>query len=621
MSSLDTAIPADDTEADSEVIILECLGTSNDPSRTDGEAVADLGAVSPASNRSSSAIGRLATLALAVAVALIRYLYSAPRYVFSLAPDEVTSGGVARFLAGGNWTAWGNIYRPGFPVLLAPFYVFIDDPEWQVRIGLMLNAAIAGVTMFWFVPLVRRLTTFSSRGVIVVAGVIAVLPASLSASSYVWAEPLVTLCFLATLLAVIRCYEQPRFRFAIAAVLWPAFGYTAHGRLLPLVLIANLAVLGLLARRKQWVMLLVAGVSGVGSYVAAYLFQRWIVSEVWEFAGDTNTSGAVLERLRHPLAVLDSLVGQMWYQLCASALLFGFGVVWLVRRGAQIGAPHERRDARLVLALTLPMLAVSVAFMSDRARADHVVYGRYNDAIVWPVLAVGACWLFCHERSERRKVRLWTLGAVAVLAVELALMLRQLHHLQLRVGGVEAMIAGITPATGDGLVRVFVVTGVALAAFGVLWLAARIAPRMRLGALAIVLGLVGIGGVRGWAVLEDGNSWAAATPTEEIEDLGIEFTKPIGVSLMPERYGPAESEFRQTAHALTSQWYLDDYRLELDNGPRDDVGPYVWAVTNDALLTRDGGTIVWLSPSLNIALWKEPEVLPDGTRNPAYDTP
>ena len=43
-----------------------------------------------------------------------------------------------------------------------------------------------------------------------------------------------------------------------------------------------------------------------------------------------------------------------------------------------------------MLAVTVaPLLLTSVVFMADRPRPDQFVYGRYNDAVMWPVIVLG----------------------------------------------------------------------------------------------------------------------------------------------------------------------------------------------------------------------------------------
>ena len=547
---------------------------------------------------------------LALLVAIGRTVFNANRTSFSLAPDELATAGMARFLTGHHFDMLAaNTYRPGFSILIAPIFTVVSDPEWLVRLSLAVNAALGGLAVCWLVPILRRLTDLSGRGVLLSSGALALMPASLEASAHLWAEPLVTLTFLATLHAVLQFYDAPTFRWGIVAVLWSVAGFTSHGRLLALVGLAGVAVVGRsLAGRRLRLALVVSGVA-VGAAVASSRLQDWVIGNVWHFAGDHNTSVTIVDRLGDPLQVLDSAIGQVWYQLCASALLFGLGVVELTRRVRCRRGPEAQRDAIIVLGLTLPLMAVSMVFMSDVVRADHVIYGRYNDAIMWPVLGLGAAWLFQGRLADSVYRGRFIMVTVATGTVALGLLLRQLHYVQFRVAGVEAMIAGLVPIVGGGAVNVALATAVALAVFASLAGASKLDSHRSLVVVVVVLGLLLTAGARLWVINEPyTNSFAATSSVLEIRDLA-QAPPPgeaIGVSIMPNEYRPDLTTRGQVFRALGYQWYLPEYEFVFDNGPSDDVGPYVFAVTNDALLTREGGTILWSDPAGGMALWLEP---------------
>jgi hypothetical protein len=192
---------------------------------------------------SFSKVTRPAVVA-ALVVSVARFAFAADRRVFSLGPDEMATVGMARFIAGGHWSMLAaNTYRPALSSLLAPIFVFVDDQDTLVRMGLTINALVAGISVLWFVRLIRRLTPLSSRAAAFTAAAIALTPSSLVASAHLWAEPLVSLSFMAALLAVLEFYDRPTLRGGIRAVSWSVLGYTAHGRLLPLIAIVAAALL------------------------------------------------------------------------------------------------------------------------------------------------------------------------------------------------------------------------------------------------------------------------------------------------------------------------------------------------------------------------------------------
>jgi hypothetical protein len=552
-------------------------------------------------------------VAIVMLVAAVRYAFSARQTMFRLTPDEFANVGMARFLAGGRWNMLIDLqtWRPGLATLLAPIYTVVHDPLWQLRSALMLNAAIAAVSVIWLIKIISRLTGAGPRLTLLLAGVIALQPSSLSASAHVWAEPLVTLTFLATLWCLLRYFEAPSLGLALQAIAWSVFGYTSHGRLLPLVGMVVLLLMGHAVMSRNLVRLAATGCAGLVGVYLSNLYSDWIVDRVWTIADRTNTTTSVLDRLDKPLQVVDSGIGQLWYQLCASALVAGVGLVVLTRRALARRADRGRVDARVVLCVVIPLMVVSMVFMSDRARGDHVIYGRYNDAIMWPVLAVGGAWLAVGWLRESRRSVAWTMGGVVVGAAELGLLLRQLHHLQLGSQGsvVIDMVAGMIPYVGvRGSIPALTTTAMALAAFAVLVGLASFGSRRPRAAACLLVVVMSAAGLRTYDRFDNITSnWGEASAVKELSPTVLDPDVPIGISIMPNGLAPDEPEWVQLTYGLLYQWYLPDHTFVMDSGIGDGVGPYVIATAHDRLLTDRGGTIVWHDPGADMAIWREPD--------------
>ena len=92
----------------------------------------------------------------------------------------------------------------------------------------------------------------------------------------------------------------------------------------------------------------------------------------------------------------------------------------------------------------MPLLATSVVFMSGSTRPDMFVYGRYNDAVVWPVLLVGVGWVV-DARNHRRRSLVQALAGVSLAAMLSGLYVAVAHNDEFRgvVPPQRAMIPGI----------------------------------------------------------------------------------------------------------------------------------------------------------------------------------
>ncbi len=185
----------------------------------------------------------------------------------------------------------------------------------------------------------------------------------------------------------------------------------------------------------------------------------------------------VLDQLTNGVAVLVSLLGQTWYLLATTLGIIAYGAVALVRSaaGARSASAPTRGDARVVLVVVGASVALSVVFMSDRWRSDQLVYGRYNDAVVTPVLVVGLAALFA-AIPYRRLLTTTIVAAVLTLASGGLLWALRADVLS-QTNGLEPMILGVQPfATSDTTIDVVRISAWAAAltlALGGLALAAR----------------------------------------------------------------------------------------------------------------------------------------------------
>ncbi len=567
----------------------------------------------------------LSMLVTGLVVAAARWAFSGDRRVFHVSPDEPSQLAIARWLAGGRrWNMFDHAtWQPGLGTLLTPIYWFTDDGELAVRWALGVNALIAGLSAAVLVVLARRLTGLPVLACGLVATIAAVAPASLSASSFVWAEPLVSLSFVLTIVVLLRWFDTSRISVAMVAIAVSIGGYTSHARLLPVVGATVLLTVGREASRRRWWRAAALAGTTLTLYVASAAWTRWILDNVWDDPSDQNTVGAVWERAQQPLEVAEALLGQAWYQLAATLGIAMIGAVLIMRAAFRpfASSPIEHLrviDARIVAVSTLPMIGLSAVFMSGRDRPDQFVYGRYNDAVVWPIIVVGLAWIGRRATSgfERRHLVLAAATGASILGLGFAVDLLHGDAIRERYG-VRGMIAGLLPyVDGGNTLDVWRASLVSAAIFVAVIGIARLAAAERLPAKAVPA-VLGLGAVFTVALLA-----VAAVRTEEVADLRLNgWTvaaavtavdaivppgEPLGVRPVPNSRDPVVKWVPQRQRFQLYQLFLPERSFVRDRGVDDDVGPYVFAVLDDPELLEAGARVVWRDPGLRIGLWQEP---------------
>lgn len=551
----------------------------------------------------------------AFVVWLGRWWFSGDRRITHISPDEPSQLAIARWLAGGRWNMFDHAtWQPALGTLLSPVYWFTDDAETVVRIALAFNALLGGLAAAVLTALLVRLTPLPLHVCALVGVVVGVAPASLSASSFIWAESLVSLTFLGAAVLLIDAERSGRWQLALGALAVAVAGYTSHSRLLPLVGTTAFLTIGLALWRRRWRLAVGLAAATAGMMLASITYTRWLLDNIWDDPTDQNTVGAVWQRAQEPLDVAQATVGQLWYQLAATFGLFGLGAVVLVRalwRRSPDGV--DTVAARLVTVLLVPQTAVSAVFMSGRTRSDQLIYGRYNDAVVWPVIALGLAWIGWRFRDGIRWRHVATAGGVLIALVASGLAVERWHGDAIRSSyGVRSMIAGLLAfVDGNDVLDAQRVTLITAGVFGcliVLIAAAQVRDARPLvvavTASAAVL-MMAVGAVRTERVADLRlNGWANAVAVREIDELVPEGAV-LGMRPVPDSQDPIVRWITQRQRFQLYQMFLPHRTFVRDRGVDDDVGPYVFAPLRDPDLTQAGAELVWTDPSSQIGLWKE----------------
>ena len=475
---------------------------------------------------------------------------------------------------------------------------------------IVTNALLGGLAAVQLALLLRRISTLALTQCVVISGFVSLMPAALSASAHVWAEPLLSVLFLATLSTSITATTAASPHRWYLPIGTATLGYLTHGRMLPMLpVVVALAVMSGV-RLRRWRHVPVYLVVGAAGYAGVRSFSAFVFSHVWEAQLDENTVANTLGRAWHVGPLLDSLAGQVWYQLVSTALLVALGLIVLAKAAARRSSDPELSPtaARVTLALLTPLVLSSVVFMSDRARPDHLVYGRYNDAVLPIVVALGAGWLVRTMQTGTLRSVVRPLALSALVAAQLGFFIWQYHAKQIENSeAIKPMIAGVAPALGTATkLLVLRATCVALLTIVVLLVAAWQSRSRTLPIALVSAVLLVVSGLAAHHSVEPTrNELESASAVTQIRNTlsGDE----VGVALVPSFAEPSVAPIYQVAFTLTYEWYIPEMTVNLDLGLDDEVGPYVFSPDNVLLLPPRGGVIVWEDPERKMALWREPE--------------
>ncbi len=575
--------------------------------------------------------------------------------------DEAGYLGNARWIAGNDhWPMpFSPAYAIGYPLVLAPVFAVVTDPDGQWRLALGINALLlASVLPLLFLTL-RRVVGVARRPALIAAAVGALVPAVIAAGISAIAENLVLPLVLASVLAAWSMADPQRGR---ASRLW--FGpavcalYLAHPRFTLVVPVAIVVLLVCWIGRRvdRSVLAVNGGLLLIGTLGARALNQavqtsRW--ARVDRPEGGLDEWRPLVTTRWGLSELLTTAIGQAWYLLVGSfgLVLIGMALVAATvlgrRRGqapsdpalhdlpdrpagdeaatpseASRGEPAEASDwaRRLALAYVaaaaLVVFGTSVLFFArNQFRVDHFVYGRHNDSFTPLWLGIAVAYLLTEPALGRR------LRAVALPIIPITLC------------GL-LLVRNRDPLAFDGRISPFAVPAVVKMLTAVADRAFLVATLLSITGIVILLGMIALerlpttprraqaishaliaGLLGGWFVL---CGVAIADGTNTFEEVSyVDWTAPEGIERLEIDHLAINASAVLSRATLTFPFALPDVQFTTYEGAwgEQPTGPYVLSTLDDPVRRAEGDRIVLLdqgglyedsgSPE-GLAIWVRP---------------
>ena len=345
----------------------------------------------------------------------------------SVRPDELGFLLNGWVLTGHNEAIFGadfrSFYTAGYGLITALAAVVGRGIDAQYRISLLANIALVGATVAALARLGFRHLSLSRRTSRTIAIVVALAPAVAANSLFAWSETVNRFAFVAVALLAYEHVARPRVATSVMLGAGSSFMVIAHGRftLMPVVAIALVAAVALIGRSPSARRAQLIGLAGIAATIVAYLvFSRINVSlrrELYPAAG--GKEGRMVDKLldgSNLPSLGRSAAGQLWYVLATSFGLVAVGFVMNVRAIA-LGIRRFRNLQWLapgfVLAGAASVALASFLQLLRVIRPDHLVYGRYLEAVSPVFVMLGLAAVSTGSRVARRA---WVWGIVATIA-------------------------------------------------------------------------------------------------------------------------------------------------------------------------------------------------------------
>jgi hypothetical protein len=312
--------------------------------------------------------------------------------------DELGYLGHARFLAdAGPMPDMGTTtyYHFGYSLFLIPAFRLFSNPTHVYLAAIVTNAFLISVLFFAVVFVLQHSLRQPHRTAVAVAFVTCLYPAFILQSNFAWAENALIpayACFIAAFSTVVRRYSLARV-LALGAL--TAFLYTIHPRALPLLPVTALTLCALSVRQiVPWRGTIAAVLIIMLGFAVTDGMNDWLRSVGWSPRRSSVSVSAFLARGASPARIVNTMLsisGQVLYLAQSTYGLFPVPLLWigsvLWKDGARAVVGRHERHAVLTVAFVFlcstVLLGVSgLATSSGGNRADHLIYGRYNEVFL-----------------------------------------------------------------------------------------------------------------------------------------------------------------------------------------------------------------------------------------------
>jgi hypothetical protein len=366
-------------------------------------------------------------LLVTLAFFVVRLALTIPRTGPVVVADELGYLANARVLAGGvdGQLSTAPFYHGGYSLLLAPIVAVFHDPETSYRVVLALNALLAASLAPLVYLLLTRCFSVLPRAAVWPALAAAAYPSVTIFTQVAMSEnlllPLVVLWLLFAGLLLQAATPSRRLTFAAATAGCAVWLWATHGRMIVVVAL-TVALFVVMLWRRTWARPALVGLAVVAvGVVAAHFLDHFLVTRNWGGHAKSEVSGplATVESVGGIGAFLRNIVGQSWYLAVATLGVLLAAAVPLDRRALRLRFTPARAVLALLLLTALGLLIESALSFRTADRPDLLIYGRYVDVVVPPLLAFALVRL-----DAGRRVRAGFVVGVLVVSTAAAALLR-----------------------------------------------------------------------------------------------------------------------------------------------------------------------------------------------------
>jgi len=355
--------------------------------------------------------------------------------------DEFGYWGIAAQIAGKDWTnllSTTPYYSYGYSLLLVPLFLLNLSPVVMYQVAIAFNAVFILGSFYLAYSCGRKLfPKISAVLMLTICLVITFYTNNILQAQIAWSETLLYFMYWLLFWLLLHMIDTPKLGNMIGIVICSFCLYIVHQRSIGVVLSVGIVMLmlfvssGVEKRKILYIILSVAilfllhGV--IKNHITSQVFTTKELVQMNDYSGQMGKLKVIFGSWHGFSEFLRSIGGKFYY-LGVSTFLLAYssawylgGKSWLCLQSFVLSKGRELDRKKLAslfvfLSFGATFLVNAISMNSSTGRLDLLVYGRYIEFAIGPVLLIGCAILVENKKtSVQMALEICVLGLMAIL--------------------------------------------------------------------------------------------------------------------------------------------------------------------------------------------------------------
>ena len=335
-------------------------------------------------------------------------------------PDEFGYWTAASFFFGNDWASvasYNPYYSFGYGILLMPLF-FIRNPEIRYQSAIILNAVLLSGSFFMLSRCFSLILKEKKIWCIILAFCTTLYASNIALSHTTMCENLLVFLFSCICFFLIKViYDEKKCLYVLLLSGALCFLYWTHLRTVAVLSSAALCIFLMFARKviskKQIVLFGIVLFLGIlcGHAIKDLLINTMYTNSttlaVNDYSGQTSKI-LTLFSFQGIIKFFFSFLGKVWYLGASTVLFFYLGLAQMLTIILTDIKVKKCTSKAIFCAFlffcVLLVISVSSLYMISGTRIDSLIYGRYNEFIISPIIGLGIYYLYSTKSKYKDKV-------------------------------------------------------------------------------------------------------------------------------------------------------------------------------------------------------------------------